>query len=303
MPSMFFSPNLTGALHIGSGIVLWFTAREAKASGARFIICLDNIPGTVDVPGHARPKPTVQARIDTMQSTIKACELLDIEPDAWHFRSEYQSRYFEVADMLKDQGLIYESEPGMWKSIYAHKIKDRAMGDIGGQAYIVRACNAVSRAFCTLVDWWDFDVRLHIRGSDIIAAADDEAALWQTVAGTLGEREPMQYAHIATITRADGSPLHKSLTNDPAIDRTRYGIEGDPYSFEAWAQKYQTPEQRRDALEKIVLARGKTYALENLIPRPKVRVTYNPETGEAIATQEKSLLRRTRERRGLWVDY
>ena len=296
--AMFFSPNLTGPLHIGNAVVMWLTAKEAQMRGLRFIVCLDDYPSSIDTPGRARPKPSVLDRVATVQSCMSACELLGIEDVQYHYRSSYVCRYFEVFEMMQAGGLVREVDATMYAPITTPVTDDAICGTLSDTYDLVRSCYCFGRAFVTLVDWFDFETPLHIRGYDIAHAAAPELRLFPLMCKVLGDRKPMEYAHIPQIARADGTPLHKSLLENPAV---RTGIEDEnPYLFEAWAQRWPSAETRRLMLERIVLIPGKPYALSNIYPQPKTLLMYDAETHTVIQRDEKSARRRELERTGKW---
>ena len=298
--AMFFSPNLTGPLHIGNAVVMWLTAREAQLRGLRFVICLDDYPISIDIPGHARPKPSVLDRVTTVQSCIAACELLGIENAEYHYRSSYVCRYFEVFESMLETGLVREVDATMYAPITTPVAEDAIVGTLCDTYDLVRACYCFGRPFVTLVDFFDFQVPLHIRGQDISHAAAPELRLWPLMCQVLGDRPPMEYAHIPQIARGDGTPLHKSALENSAA---RIGInEDNPYLFSVWATRFErkTPEWRRAALESIVLMPGKPYALSNIYPQPKTLLMYDAETHTVVQHEEKSARRRELERMGQW---
>jgi len=296
--AMFFSPNLTGPLHIGNAVVMWLTAKEAQMRGLRFIICFDDLPGSIDSPGMARPKPSVLDRISTVQSCLDACELLGIEDVEFHYRSHYMARYFEVFDVMQRAGLVSEVDATMYTHVNSPETEDAICGNLCDTYDRVRSCYCFGRPFVTLVDWFDFETPLHIRGYDIAHAAAPELRLWPVMCKVLGDRKPMEYAHIPQIARADGTTLHKSALENPDA---RTGIDEDnPYLFSVWARRWANWKDVRINLEYIVLRPYKPYALSNIYPQPKTLLMYDAETHTVKQREEKSARRRELERTGQW---
>ncbi len=297
-PAMFFSPNLTGPLHVANAIVMWLTYKEAVKRDCRFIVCFDDLPCPIDSPGQARPVPTIKDRMATAQSVFEACEFLGIEDLEFHYRSSYVARYYEVAEIMQDMGLLVPVTATIYTHVNSRITKDAICGTIGDQNDMVRACHCFGRPFVTLVDFFDFKTPLHIRGYDISITVAPELRLWPLMCKVLGYRPPMEYAHIPQIARADGSILHKSTLENPNV---RVGIDEDnPYLFTIWAQRWQDAKERREALESIVLMPGKPYALSNIYPQPKTLLMYDAETHTVEQKVEKSARRRELERTGQW---
>lgn len=296
--AMFFTPNLTGPLHIGNAVVLWLTAKEAQKRGLRFIVCFDDLPGSIDSPGQARPRTTIQDIIATVQSVLGTCELLGIDDVEFHHRSHYMARYFEVFDVMQRAGLVIEVDATMYTHVNSPVTEDAICGTLCDLYDRVRACYCFGRPFVTLIDWFDFKTPLHIRGYDISHAAAPEMRLFPLMRKVLGDRPPMEYAHIPQIARPDGTTLHKSTLENPDA---RTGIDEDnPYLFSVWAKRWYDAGERRAALESIVLMPGKPYALSNIYPQPKTLLMYDAETHTVVQRDEKSARRRELERIGQW---
>jgi len=274
--AMFFSPNLTGPLHIGSAVVLWLTAREARERNLRFIVNFDMNCPSVDHPGKIRRRPALADRMATMESARAACELLNIPEVEFRFRQDYWARYWEVFEMLKKRGSLRAVGHTHWVSMDAHFAYDRIIGPIYDVSEQVSSCYTFSQAFCALVDWWDFETPLHIRGQDIRYQSAQEQRLWRIVSEVLGDRPGMEYAHIPEIFRADHTPLHKS---HEGVLKTRAGMRDDPYLFTEWARYYDGPLARREALEQIVLKPGADYALSNIPSDHKSAIYYDAILG------------------------
>ena len=282
--AMIFLPNPTGRLHVGNGMILWLTAREAKLRELNTVLgILDDSPGNVLIPGNPNWRITREivatgmdkfrlTREKAWASLLMAAELLGIEIQP-ACRSQYHARYMEVFDMALRAGLIKEISPGCLVYADTNAIEDTVMGEIYPSYAIERAAYVmgldfpfseniyqIQHPFLFMVDVFDNYVPMHIRGQDILNQWPQEVAPFRTLCKLFGPRPPLKYVHVPVLHTASGVAMHKSQGTSEA------------YDFETWARRFKTVDERRRKLEEYIVGPEKPFAYENVVKNTTVYI-------------------------------
>jgi len=251
-PTVIFPPGLTGPLHLANALILHLSAREAKRQGWRFAIRLDDIR---PVSG-TKVAPDIKREGEAIASIMKACELLDIVPDIVFKASELFPLRYTVMKALEKR--FHEQD---WEKMVSQlqmplPFVDECLGrEISlellawrQRAFLFLRYARIVSAFDHIVDYMTWQTPLHIRGMDLLGLSMMESLLFPIVASWIGR--PLnyygpRYAHIPLVVGRKGSEevlLSKTLGVDNVWD------------FEAWATDYKTAEERKRALEEMVLS-------------------------------------------------
>ena len=304
-PVMFFRPNRTGWIHIGNALVLHLTAREAKRRGYRFGIYLDDI-----TPTSMAKMGTDEEQKATDESSMRACKLLGWKPDVvltfshmLPLRRKLMNFFWEQFEKEDWEAALHHLRLplGFTDLILGNEVGiDHLQGKATGPKFL--CMELAHQAFDHIIDYISWRVPLHIRGMDILSLATFEAVMMPAVLRWLGDHAPEgyagpQYAHIPQISGWVGRfnlknfPLHNMQVRDHrnaevTLERDRGAW--DIWKFCTWAEHLDTPEERRRALEELVLKvpwyPENTLADISYVTRVSINLLGEPVSGETMAS-------------------
>lgn len=230
---MIFAPNTSGALHIGSACVLWLTAKRAMRDKCKLYIRYDD-------RGILCGEHTEQQRDDTIGSTREACAALNIHPDEEYFYSERVADYTSAVDVLSFNGHIRKESAHACVLKDSNYVREINYGTLRDPYNVVLWKGYPNNTVASVVDFYEFNVPIHVRATDLMPEHFVEAKLAWLLYGDRAVANPVR-AYIPVVCNEWHMPLHKSQDYDSS------------YSLREFCKKFPGPETLRNALETIVL--------------------------------------------------
>ena len=236
-PTVLFAPNPTGELSVANGVVLWAAWAEARKCGARLLIRIDDIPKPKLYPHQAclEPWPSLVGR--AMASVRDAAVLFDIPYQSATVkarcfetrRSLRIQRYYSTADTLRRIGLAKEIAPGCLD-----------VGDIPIMVdYVPR------QEFCSVLDIYDYNVPVMVRGGDTVVLEPVERELWGALKDALRLGGFPRVRYIAQFITC---PIMRTPLRKESMSLALY-------YFERWAERFDTPRLLYAALDLLANAK------------------------------------------------
>lgn len=266
-PTMFFRPNQHPGLHLGNGMVLYWSWLEAQRRGCQFILALED------------DGCTSEERAKSLSEIHEAVELLGIKFDFETSHSSHKKTYDRTFRAFTNSPQARDWDAAKRGLILRDPVHGKYEFDTGGmtetlsfapnnhEPYIT-ASGVLIASFGNCCDFIAWRTPLHIRGGALSHQSLIDALMMKQMLLWLGARAEeyngLEFAHLPII---HGDTLGLLQKSRPGMDVC--------WRFDTWALQYATVDERRRVLEAMItdgVAAGHSPTLADVVPASVVVV-------------------------------
>jgi glutamyl-tRNA synthetase len=210
-----FAPSPTGNLHIGGLRTALFNFLYAKNNNGKFILRIEDTDKK-------------RSSNEFLNSIIQGLDWLNIKSDDVFYQSQRETRHKEVAHLILEKGLAYESDGAIRLKINKDQLlsfNDLILKEVIvdpkqiEDVVILRSDGSPTYMLAVVVDDHDMEITHVIRGNDHLTNTFKQILIYRS----LNWKIP-KFAHIPLIHNLDGTKLSKRDGATNVIDFKNLGF-------------------------------------------------------------------------------
>ena len=195
-----FAPSPTGYLHVGGARTALFNWLFSRHEGGEFVLRIEDTD---------RTRSTEEA----VEEIREALSWLGLEWDEYYRQTERTEIYEDLAQKLRKNGSVYQSEGALWFKTPSEKtitVEDSIMGSVSYDSeelkdFVIRRSDGTfTYNFACVADDLSMEITHVLRGDDHLNNTPKQLLVYRA----LGQNPPT-FAHLPMILGGDGARLSK----------------------------------------------------------------------------------------------